>query len=669
INATNQSADAWLFLNFSYSDDDVTGLTESDMKVWKHNGTVWLKDGWNGTRYLDTTGNVVGVNITSFSVFAPAAPKTAANHVPSDPTNLANMTGSYWVNYTWSSGASNVTDSYNVSLNGTWANGTTNTFANMNVGPSGWANITVFAYNASGTGTLSAGSVSDEVQASAASTSCTCGDICVNQSGWWRDGGTLNASGTPLQAAVDNAIAGETICVAAGSYTENVNIATPHLTLAGEGAGVVNVTANSSSDHVFNVTADYVNISGFNVTGATGSDKAGIYLNGTDHCNISESAASDNYYGICLLSSSNNTLANNNASSNNNYGIWLDYSSNNTLTGNTARSNNYYGIGLYESSDNTLTENNANSNNYEGIHLEDSSDNTLASNTASLNNDAGIYLEDSSDNTLTSNTASSNNYYGIYLYSSSDNTLANNTASNNDDGIYLEYSSSNTLANNTASNNDDGIELYDSSDNTLANNTASSNDYEGIYLAYSSNNTLTSNTADSNNEWDIYIRSSDATFTNNTLNGTTISFTYSGDVSLKGAGSPAADPAGQQTIGKFINATNQSADAWLYLNFSYSEDDVSGLAESDLKVWKHNGTVWLEDGWNGSRYLDNTGNVVGVNITSFSVFAPAAPKTAANHVPPDPTNLANMTGSYWVNYTWSSGASNVTDSYNVSLNG
>ena len=108
----------------------------------------------------------------------------------------------------------------------------------------------------------------------AAALSCSDCDICVNTSGWWRDGGAFNANTTPIQAAVDNATAGETICVAAGSYNENVNIATPHLTL--RGAGAVTVTAASSSDHVFDVTADYVNISGFTATGATGSNKAGI---------------------------------------------------------------------------------------------------------------------------------------------------------------------------------------------------------------------------------------------------------------------------------------------------------------------------------------------------------------------------------------------------------
>jgi len=110
----------------------------------------------------------------------------------------------------------------------------------------------------------------------AAAFSCSDGDICVNQSGWWRDGGTLNASTTPIQAAVDNANTGETICVAAGNYTENVHV-NKQLTLRCEGADAVTVTAASSSDHVFFVTAGSVNISGFTATGA-GFGKAGIYL-------------------------------------------------------------------------------------------------------------------------------------------------------------------------------------------------------------------------------------------------------------------------------------------------------------------------------------------------------------------------------------------------------
>jgi len=211
--------------------------------------------------------------------------------------------------------------------------------------------------------------------------SCDCGDICVNETGWWRDGCGFVANTMPIQAAVDNAGSDETICVKAGSYTENVDIA-KRITLAGEGAGVVTVTAANPGDHVFYVAADYVNISGFNATGATTYPGAGIYLSGADHCDISDNDCSYNGYGIWLYSSSSNTLANNTANSNNECGISLGLSSNyNTLANNTA-SNNIYGIILYSSSNNTLTRNTANSNNYRGIYLDESSNNTLTRNTA-----------------------------------------------------------------------------------------------------------------------------------------------------------------------------------------------------------------------------------------------------------------------------------------------
>jgi parallel beta-helix repeat protein len=313
-----------------------------------------------------------------------------------------------------------------------------------------------------------------------------------------------------IQWAVDNASAGDTIFVWNGSYNENVNV-NKQLTLEGEGADVVTVTAASPDDHVFEVTKDYTSISGFAVRGATDYNMAGVYLDNVDHCNISRNSVYGNYRGIYLHSSSNNTLTNNNANSNSN-GICLFSSSYNTLTNNTANSNSDGIYLLHSSNYNALTSNNASNNDY-GILLVDSSNNTLTDNTANSNNwGDGICLRSSSNNELTGNTANSNNDYGIYLdYSSNYNTLTNNTANSNSDGIYLYDSSNNTLTNNTAnSNNYDGIYLYSSSNNTLTDNTANSNNWgDGIYLRYSSNNELTGNTANSNNDYGIYLYNAD----------------------------------------------------------------------------------------------------------------------------------------------------------------
>ena len=250
---------------------------------------------------------------------------------------------------------------------------------------------------------------------------------------------TVGSSGcdyTKIQDAVDAARAGDTILVYNGSYRENVDVR-KRLTLQGEGADVVTVQAESRKDHIFEVTANRVNISGFTVTGATRTDKAGIYLNSADHCNISENIATGNERGICLYKSTYNTLTNNTANSDEDYGIYLGSSS------------NY----------NTLTENTANNNDY-GVYLDSSSINTLANNTISLNS-RGIHLDHSSSNKLTGNTVRSNTMRNIYLDHSSRNTLAGNTVESGRYGIYL-YSSSN------------GNKLYH---NNLVNNRLDDRDY------------------------------------------------------------------------------------------------------------------------------------------------------------------------------------------------
>ena len=330
-----------------------------------------------------------------------------------------------------------------------------------------------------------------------------------------------------IQEGIDDASDGATILVGDGIYNENVDVG-KCLTIQSEnGADATIVQAESSSDPVFEVTADWVTISGFTTTG-TEYPYAGIYLYGANRCNISCNTASTNWNGICLWYSSDNTIIDNNAA-NNRHDIYLSYSSGNALT------NNCGSIHLDYSDNNKIT-NNTCSNHYMGIDLSSSSNNTLLCNTI-LNNTHGIYVSCSSNNnTLTGNNAS-NNECGIKLSSSSGNVLTSNSADeNSDDGIRvsgsdkndynsdidatntvngkpvyyffnkngivvvgldaghltLAYCSECTIKNNNVSNGD-GIWLSHSSNNTLTSNTANSNSNYGIYISFSSNNTLTSN--------------------------------------------------------------------------------------------------------------------------------------------------------------------------------
>jgi len=132
-----------------------------------------------------------------------------------------------------------------------------------------------------------------------------------------------------IQWAVDNASAGDTIIVRDGVYVENIYINKPHITIKSEkGSANCIVQAAYSNDHVFYVTADNVNITGFTVTGATNG--GGVYLYNSNYSKVENVNASNNYWGIFLYYSSSNIITDNTANSNNWDGILLYYSSNNT---------------------------------------------------------------------------------------------------------------------------------------------------------------------------------------------------------------------------------------------------------------------------------------------------------------------------------------------------
>ena len=332
--------------------------------------------------------------------------------------------------------------------------------------------------------------------------------------------------GESIQSAVDNASAGDTIIVRDGIYTDNINV-NKRLTIRSEnGFADCIVQAADSYDHVFEVTADYVNISGFTVKGTTGW-VAGIFL-GKDvkHGNISNNSLSNNFYGIYLYwYSSNNTIINNNAYDND-WSIYLDRSSYNTIMNNNIY-NNDWGINLEDSINNTISNNNIYNNNW-NLYLDQSSFNLITDNNAYNNTDGdGINLWYSSYNVIMNNNAYNNRDFGIHLSSSSNNIIINNNAYNNFRGILLgiavlRSSSNNTIMNNNVSNNGNcGIYLLRNSiNNTIMNNSAHNN-FLGIYLDSACNNTIVKNSC-SNNWYGIYIEYSNnnSISLNNLINNT-----------------------------------------------------------------------------------------------------------------------------------------------------
>ncbi|MBC2698793.1 MAG: hypothetical protein HF974_10795 [ANME-2 cluster archaeon] len=333
---------------------------------------------------------------------------------------------------------------------------------------------------------------------------------------------------TTIQAAVNNAVSGDVIQVAAGTYYEHVVVNKP-VTLQG-GSNSTMIIDGSGSENVVEVTVDGVMIDGFMIQNGS----SGIYV--TSSNNVFSNNSITNIIGANGISG---------GAGGNGSGIYLSGSTNNTLTSNTISNitggtgggaEDIGGIGGVGS----------------GIYLPGSTNNTLTSNTISNitggtgggAGDAcyivgsiggiggigsGIYLSGSTNNTLTSNTISNITGgtggasgvigsfggsggiggigSGIYLSGSTNNTLTSNTINNITggtggtggyfglggagdigSGIYLSGSTTNSLTSNIISNitgGTGGEGFYAGGAGDIGS---------GIYLSYSTNNTLTSNT-------------------------------------------------------------------------------------------------------------------------------------------------------------------------------
>ncbi|CAD7774344.1 Periplasmic copper-binding protein (NosD) [Candidatus Methanoperedenaceae archaeon GB50] len=323
---------------------------------------------------------------------------------------------------------------------------------------------------------------------------------------------------TTIQGAINAASSGDTIIVRDGTYTENLDVGTAHLTIKSENAenGAATTTVHAASDHVFDITADYVNISGFTVTGATieSKSKAGIYIHGTTdnpalnnsiknctaikndagiylkgagvkYCVIENNTCSENEYGLRIVNAKKNDIKHNSFITNE-YGIHLSNGDYNNISCNTILNNAYRGISLLSSNYNILAYNDVNDNGYHGIYLESSNHNTITGNNASWNEGDGIvvlgHIHPTSYNNISDNIANHNDA-GITLFDEDSCTIVNNTANSNNVGISLKCSYNNEISCNTILNNiNDGFYLYDADDNNITCNWVAFNEKHGFHL-------------------------------------------------------------------------------------------------------------------------------------------------------------------------------------------
>ncbi|UCG68275.1 MAG: right-handed parallel beta-helix repeat-containing protein, partial [Thermoplasmata archaeon] len=286
---------------------------------------------------------------------------------------------------------------------------------------------------------------------------------------------------TTIQAAIDAADPGDTVYVYNGTYYENVNVYKT-INLTGENRNTTII--DGGGWNTVEITADWVNITGFTVT----NGDEGIYFESSSNNIIADNnVISNDHQGIFLTINSNyNTIADNTASNNSDSGIYISFSNYNTIINNIA-SNNRYGIQFHDSSSNTLVNNQMIGN---GIHIWGpflngwNTHNIDTSNT--VNGKPVYYWKNQNGGTIPSGAGQ------VILANCQNILIENQDVSGGSVGIELGFSNNNNIVNNTASsNNMYGIHLCFSDFNTLTINNASNNGANGFYFYCSGNNILT----------------------------------------------------------------------------------------------------------------------------------------------------------------------------------
>jgi len=163
-----------------------------------------------------------------------------------------------------------------------------------------------------------------------------------------------------IQEAIKDAEPGDTIKVHSGTYRENINVNKPLIMRGVDTGDGIPVVAAGGDGNAIQLTADGIELEGFEVTGSgRGWLNAGI-----------------------LVESDENVIANN-VLRGNLYGIYLNAANKNTITGN-AISENAAGIGLISCHYNTITDNMVKENE-EGIEIRNSDNNIIFENNISCN--------------------------------------------------------------------------------------------------------------------------------------------------------------------------------------------------------------------------------------------------------------------------------------------
>ncbi len=285
-----------------------------------------------------------------------------------------------------------------------------------------------------------------------------------------------------IQSAIDapQTLSGHTLIVSSGTFSENITV-NKSVFIYGSGTESTILRANNSNVNAITITANCAVIKNLTIKDATGPGTAGIQLQSVSNVIIDSCSLTNNFCGIQLASSSDNTISNSRIMSNIENGIALISSSNrNRITTNTV-ANTVGGVG-----DGTGN----------GINIGDqSSSNTIIEDNLVYGNyHAGIIGYAGSNNMqIRKNIIHSNGGAGIHLGWSSGCVVEDNEIYSNTDGILIDTAPDNIFRNNRIRNNSQvGIGLWGlgQTNNVIQFNIIANNGSFGIHIGSSTRNTI-----------------------------------------------------------------------------------------------------------------------------------------------------------------------------------
>ncbi|WP_276253233.1 CARDB domain-containing protein [Halomontanus rarus] len=236
-----------------------------------------------------------------------------------------------------------------------------------------------------------------------------------------------------------------------------------------------------------------------------------------------------------------------------------------------------------------------------------------------------LYLDAGSHGNAILESAITDSNFGIRVVGdSSSNAIETTTVSNGQVGIFLENAPGSVVRENTVTESRQGI-VVARSDDTTVEDTAVTDSPGGISIAESTAvsvlDTVATNTTSA-----VGIQNATATVErldigDSVAPNTTVSF-EGRNVALNATETPMANPD-TQALDRYVEIADLTEierfdlekTPYVDLEVHYEDDDVTGIVEEDVRLWRHDGDAWAE--LEGSS-VDPDANVVAANLTEFS---------------------------------------------------